>query len=208
MSFDVQSFVAKCLAARAKPDAPEAIASLVREAIADPLAVAAAVRARRADDPALPMGDVFHTSDALTIYHVALPPYLFGAPHDHATWAVIGVYEGEEAYNIYRQTPAGLIRVRYEELRAPSVRILPPELIHDIENRTGRTTRSIHVYGNRHFEMPERRLWRTPSSAPIPFSTAKSLEWGMELTRRRRHELGVDDLPPPVMPPELMSGAQ
>jgi len=205
MSFDVQSFVAKCLAARTRHDAPEAIASLVREAIADPLAVTAAVQARQADDPAPPMADVFHTSDALTIYHVALPPYLFGVPHDHATWAVVGVYQGEEAYSTYRQTPAGLIRSRYEELRAPAVRILPPELIHDIENRTGRTAGSIHVYGNRHFEMPERRLWRTPSSAPTPFSGAKAFEWGMELTLRRRRELGIEDTSTPLMPSQAMS---
>jgi predicted metal-dependent enzyme (double-stranded beta helix superfamily) len=206
MGFDVQSFVASCIVARSRPNAPEAIASLVREAIADPLAVAMAVRERRGDDPEPPMLDVFHTSEALTIYHEALPPYLFGVPHDHATWAVIGVYEGAEACNIYRETPSALSRVRYEELFAPALRILPPDMIHDVENRTGRTAGSIHVYGNRHFDLPERRIWRTPAGKPEPFSGAKAFEWGMELTRRRRHELGVEDAST-VAPREAISGA-
>jgi predicted metal-dependent enzyme (double-stranded beta helix superfamily) len=200
MGFEVAEFVRRCRAARKAPDAPQRIAGLVREAIADPAAVAATVAARQAGDPNPPMADVFVNDDDLTIYHLAFPPLLFGVPHDHAGWAVIGVYAGAEAFSIYEQRDGGLVKVGHQVIAAPAVEILPPHLIHDIENVGETATGSIHVYANRHFDMPERRLWRDGDAAPTPFSLENSYRFGMERTLRRRRELGVADESGPRLP--------
>jgi predicted metal-dependent enzyme (double-stranded beta helix superfamily) len=200
MSFDVAEFVDRCRAARAAADAPQEIAEIVRDAIADPAAIAAAVAARQAGDPAPPMVDIFVNEDSLTIYHLAFPPMLFGVPHDHAGWAVIGVYSGAEAFSIYEETNAGLVQVGRQVIAAPDVAILPPELIHDIDNPGEAASGSIHVYANRHFDLSTRRLWRDGGAGPTPFSLEASYRFGMELTLRRRRELGVTDERGPKLP--------
>jgi predicted metal-dependent enzyme (double-stranded beta helix superfamily) len=146
------------------------------------------------------MAEVFVNDDDLTIYHLAFPPMLFGVPHDHASWAVIGVYSGAEAFSIYEETNAGLVTVGRQVIAAPEVAILPPELIHDIENPGEAVSGSIHVYANRHFDMPTRRLWRDGETRPTAFSLDASYRFGMELTLRRRRELGVTDESGPRLP--------
>jgi predicted metal-dependent enzyme (double-stranded beta helix superfamily) len=162
--------------------------------------VAAAVAARQAGDPNPPMAEVFVNDADLTIYHLAFPPRLFGVPHDHAGWAVIGVYAGAEAFNVYDEVDGELVRRGRQVIAAPAVEILPPELIHDIENPGQAASGSIHVYDNRHFDMPARRLWRDGAKTASPFSLEDSYRFGMELTLRRRRELGVADESGPQLP--------
>lgn len=202
MSLDIDELVARCRAVRAAPDAAERIAALLREVVADPAAIAEAVRSRQAGQAAPSMAEVFVNDDDLTIYHLAFPPNLFGVPHDHAGWAVIGVYSGAEGFNIYERGEGGLRQVGRQVLRAPAVEVLPPDLIHDIDNPNDRPSGSIHVYANRHFDMPARRIWRDGAAAAEPFSLEKSFAYGMELTNRRRRELGIDDQSAPT-PPDL-----
>jgi predicted metal-dependent enzyme (double-stranded beta helix superfamily) len=121
-------------------------------------------------------------------------------PHDHAGWAVIGVYAGAEAFNLYEEADGELVRRGRQVIAAPAVEILPPDLIHDIENPGQTASGSIHVYDNRHFDMPARRLWRDGEMRPTPFSLENSYRFGMELTLRRRRELGVDDASGPKLP--------
>jgi len=200
MPFEVDQFVEACRAVRHLPDAPARIAALIEQAIADPNSIEAAIDARQAGLSPRPMADVFVNEDDLTIYHVACPPHVFGAPHDHAGWAVIGVYAGTESFNVYEETQTRLRWIRRDVLKAPAVRILPADLIHDIENAELETSGSIHVYSNRHFGVPERRIWRDTQSASEPFTLQKAVEFGTELTRRRRTELGISDTSMPVVP--------
>ena len=143
---------------------------------------------------------VLVNDEDLTIYHLAFPPGLFGVAHDHAGWAVIGVYSGAEAFNLYEEGEGGLRRVGRQVLSAPAVEVLPPRLIHDIDNPGGAPSGSIHVYSNRHFDLPQRRIWRDGGHEPEAFSLEKSYAYGMELTARRRKELGLDDAIAPTLP--------
>jgi predicted metal-dependent enzyme (double-stranded beta helix superfamily) len=179
MAFDAEDFVARCRAALGGADAPQRIADIVREAIADPQALAETVRARQAARGKPAMAEVFINDDTLTAYQLAWPAGLIGPPHDHAGWAVVGVYAGAEAFNVYEQRPDGtLARVGREVIAAPKVAVLPKDLIHDIEAAGETPSGSIHVYPNRHFVCPERRLWRDAESAPESFTMAKSMEYG------------------------------
>jgi predicted metal-dependent enzyme (double-stranded beta helix superfamily) len=200
MSFDVDAFVARCTAAVREPDAPQRIAELVREAIADPDAIAEVIRARHEGQSPAPMANLFVSTDELTIYHLAFPTNLYGVPHDHAGWAVIGVYKGAEAFNTYAEEHGKLVQRGRQVIEAPSVEILPPDLIHDIENTGAEASGSIHVYSNRHFDMPGRRIWRDESAAAEPFTMERSFAYGMDRTNRIRRELGMEDAEMPVVP--------
>lgn len=182
------------------PDAAAEIATLLRQAIADPNGIEAAVQRRRCGQRKSDMAEVFVSDDELTIYQVSLPGHLFGVPHDHAGWAVVGVYRGQEAFNLYEERDGCLVQTGRRVLDAPSVDILGPDLIHDIDNPTDTSSGSIHVYSNRHFDMPGRRIWRDGDVNPEPFTLARSFQYGMERTATRRRELGLPEISAPSMP--------
>jgi predicted metal-dependent enzyme (double-stranded beta helix superfamily) len=113
---------------------------------------------------------------------------------------VIGVYSGVEAFNVYEEHNGKLEQISRTVLSAPAVEILEPGLIHDIDNPSDSTSGSIHVYSNRHFDMPGRRIWRDGSHVAEPFSLERSIQFGMERTARRRRELGLRDGEMPLIP--------
>jgi predicted metal-dependent enzyme (double-stranded beta helix superfamily) len=74
--------------------------------------------------------------------------------HDHLTWAVVGVYEGEEKESIYKRTDDGsdpakakleLVSERVNE--KGHVTTLGKTGIHRISNTTNTPSLSIHMYG-------------------------------------------------------------
>src|SRR5215813_8075444 len=73
-----------------------------------------------------------------------------GSPiHDHCTWGVIGQYEGEEEETRFRITDNRLERIAVVVAHPGDVsHVYPPSRdIHQINNRSGRPTISIHIYG-------------------------------------------------------------
>ena len=189
MNFDLDALMAGCRSVRHLPDAPNRIADLLRRAIAEPDALTAAISARREARPkSLSMAQIFLNEDDLTIYQLSFPPNLWGVPHDHATWAVIGVYAGAEAFTTYDDKDGKLFAVDRQIISAGEVAVLPPDLIHDIDNPTSSLSGSIHVYGNRHFDHPGRRIWRRTTDSAEPFSPDKAFRYSMALTEERRRE--------------------
>lgn len=74
--------------------------------------------------------------------------------HDHLTWALIGVYGGEERETLYRRLDDGsnpkvarLEKVNERMNRKGHVTILGNNGIHRVDNVSLKTTMSIHVYG-------------------------------------------------------------
>lgn len=74
--------------------------------------------------------------------------------HDHLTWAVVGVYEGEERESIYRRTDDGsnpkkaTLVLASERINAKGhVTVLGRAGIHRIDNVSAKPSHSIHVYG-------------------------------------------------------------
>ena len=187
MSCDLDDLVADCCFVRHLQDAPNRIADLLSRAVTQPDALATALDVRRDAGPkSRSMAQILLNEEDLTIYQLSFPPHLWGVPHDHATWGVIGVYAGAEAFNVYEEKDGGLIVVDRRVIAAGEVAMLPPDLIHDIENPTSTLSGSIHIYGNRHFDQPDRRIWRTANEIAEPFSRDKSFLYGMALTEQRR----------------------
>lgn len=74
--------------------------------------------------------------------------------HDHLTWALIGVYDGEERQAIYRRTDdrsnpklAKLEKVNEGTNRKGHVTVLGEAGIHKVDNISDNPALSIHVYG-------------------------------------------------------------
>jgi len=74
--------------------------------------------------------------------------------HDHLTWALIGVYEGEEREALFRRTDDGsnprLAKIEPVSERVHKkgqVTVLGHKGIHRVDNISLRPTFSVHVYG-------------------------------------------------------------
>ena len=74
--------------------------------------------------------------------------------HDHLTWAIVGVYDGEERESIYRRTDNGsdprkarLEMVSERINKKGHVTVLGKSAIHRIDNISIRPSLSIHMYG-------------------------------------------------------------
>lgn len=74
--------------------------------------------------------------------------------HDHLTWALIGVYDGEEREALFRRTDDGsnpkiakIEKVSEKINRKGHVTVLGNRGIHRVDNVSDKPTTSIHVYG-------------------------------------------------------------
>lgn len=74
--------------------------------------------------------------------------------HDHLTWALVGVYDGQEKETLYRRTDDGsnpkLARLEMVSERVNSkghVTVLGEAGIHRVDNPFSKPALSIHVYG-------------------------------------------------------------
>jgi predicted metal-dependent enzyme (double-stranded beta helix superfamily) len=74
--------------------------------------------------------------------------------HDHLTWAMVSLFDGEERESIYRRTDdksnskVAKLELASERINKPGhITILGEAGIHKIDNISAATSRSIHVYG-------------------------------------------------------------
>ena len=100
-----------------------------------------------------------HNADDLTILRVAWTPGMRMVPHDHKTWAVIGMYGGVEDNAFYRRdSERGLTESGGKQVHAGDVLVLGDDTIHSVANTRHEFAVAIHVYGNDFFA-PGRSEW-------------------------------------------------
>ena len=148
--FDLDRFIADCRAAMAERDGHRAVREVVARAVVDPADVLAKLgEPRRAEVQRL------HHAPDLTVLNVVFGPGMTVMPHNHAMWAVIGVYTGCEDNIFWRriETEDGP-RIEAAGARALRVRDCAPlgrDIIHSVTNPIPRLTGAIHVYGGDFF---------------------------------------------------------
>src|SRR5687768_13493172 len=101
--FDIEGFIADCLAARARPDYLAALRERLLTAISRPDEIAAAFAGDQGEET------LVHAGPALTLVHVRLSPNVLFPPHNHHMEALIGTYQGGEAHRRYLRRGAGLV---------------------------------------------------------------------------------------------------
>src|ERR1051326_2459068 len=115
--FDLDRFVADCRAAIADSSPQKAVRELLAQAMANRAGVLKAIGGPTA-------GGVkpIYSGDDVTIYNVVWAPLMTILPHDHRTWAVIGVYTGAEDNVYWRRLRSDAGESRVEAAGARSLR--------------------------------------------------------------------------------------
>jgi len=146
----------------------------LREAVraSDLAAVADAVRNAIRQEPFAQArsSQLLHSETGLTVLHAAVNPGFVSPPHDHRTWAVIGVYDGQEDNTFYRLTGESrrIERSGSRSLRPGDVLKLGIEAIHQICNPLSNKLIALHVYGKNIFNI-ERSAWDPVTGSEHPF---------------------------------------
>ena len=135
---------------------------------ADPGRVLAAV-----GEPTGPGLIPIHNSPELTVVNVIWKPGAIIRPHDHQTWAVIGVYTGREDNIYWRRIPGGIEAAGAKNLGAGDVTPLGRDIVHSVINPLEKLTGAIHVYGGDFFRV-ERSEWDPETLVEAPYDMAKT----------------------------------
>lgn len=152
--FVLTEFVDACrTAVDAGTDVPQTIAGLLRDLIAEPTALAAAVPAFADDDiETSPLGfrlggeAVLHQDPDLTVMVLDTLPGVVQPPHDHAMNAFIGVFDGCEQQRFWTRTSDGVEATTGRMLEAGEMVALGERAIHAISAPSGEAARAVHVY--------------------------------------------------------------
>ncbi|HTX48019.1 MAG TPA: hypothetical protein VME40_01395 [Caulobacteraceae bacterium] len=181
--FDLERFIEDCRRLAGDAHGPKRVLDLMREAVSDPAAVKAAV------PPLAPKVGVldaplFRAPD-LTVLNVALAPGRLSIPHDHRMWAVIGIYEGEEANTFFRRTDHGLEAANHRTVHAGEAMLLGADVVHAIENTGAGPTLGLHVYGG-DLLGAQRSMWDPHTDAERPYDVPQFYSWCRDLAGMRR----------------------
>jgi len=157
MKFDIESFIAECKSAVNGDNPQGVISEIVQNAVMDYKGVMNAI-----GEPKRAMIEKIYVSDDLTIINVVWAPKMTIMPHNHNTWAVIGVYSGREDNIFWRRIKNdnnGKIEAAgAQTIAAGEVAKLGKNIVHSVTNPTASFTGAIHVYGGNFFEI-ERSEW-------------------------------------------------
>jgi predicted metal-dependent enzyme (double-stranded beta helix superfamily) len=169
--FDKDRFIADCHAALDGAQSSRNVREVVARAVSDPAAVVASLGEPKAGG-IVPI----HRSSEVTILNVLWPSQMVIMPHNHNTWAVIGVYGGREDNILWRRLPAdstrGIEAAGAKSLCTGDALAFGPDLIHSVVNPSARLTGAIHAYGG-DFLAIERSEWDPDSLQEQPYDTEK-----------------------------------
>jgi predicted metal-dependent enzyme (double-stranded beta helix superfamily) len=119
-----------------------------------------------------------YRGDDLTILNVVWAPLMTIMPHDHRTWAVIGIYGGAEDNMYWRRVGEAEGRARVEAAGARSLRVgdaepLGRDIVHSVTNPIPRLTAAIHVYRG-DFMAIARSEWDPETLIERPYDSDKN----------------------------------
>lgn len=173
MAFDLDAFTASCISANQGEHPQQAVATLLRAAVDEPGSIFKAL-----GEPTLATVEKLYVSDQLTIINVIWAPKMTLLPHNHNTWAVIGVYAGREDNIFWRRlkddTEGKIEAAGAKSIAAGEVVALGKDLIHSVTNPTPAFTSAIHVYGGNFFEM-DRSEWDPMDLTENPYDIDKNM---------------------------------
>jgi predicted metal-dependent enzyme (double-stranded beta helix superfamily) len=171
--FDKEQFISDCRAALIGDRTSHNAREVVKGAIADSSAVI-----RGLGEPKKGGLDVLHRSNELTVLNVLWPAGMIVMPHNHALWAVIGVYNGREDNILWRRLPDdanGRIEAAgARTLASGDTLAFGADVIHSVVNPLGRITGAIHVYGGDFFAV-SRNEWDPELLHEKPYDMEKVL---------------------------------
>lgn len=155
--FNLENFIEDCKTAIRNDPTHKSIAELLKGSMHDTSAIM-----KEIGEPAAGGLNAIYKSPELTILNVVWKPSMMLMPHDHAMWAVIGIYSGREDNIFWRRInddPQGRIEAAgAKALSVGDVAPLGKDVIHSVSNPIDKYTGAIHIYGGDFFEA-ERLEW-------------------------------------------------
>ena len=112
-----------------------------------------------------------YNDENLTILNVIWAPLMMMPPHNHHTWASIGVYTGREDNIIWQRTDDRIEAAGATALSEKEVFELPGNGIQSVTNPISQLTGAIHIYGGNFF-IPGRSEWDADSLGERPYNLA------------------------------------
>ena len=167
--FDKERFIQDCRDALKERDSQGAVQQLVERAVSDPASLIRAL-----GEPARSGIETVYRGSDLTILNLGWGPRMTIKPHDHRTWAVIGIYGGREENTFFRRKEGGLTRHGTKELNAKDTARLGADVIHAVVNPLDQITAAIHVYGGDFFAIP-RSEWNPQTLVEQPYDVADTI---------------------------------
>jgi predicted metal-dependent enzyme (double-stranded beta helix superfamily) len=169
--FNLANFVADCRSAIEADPTHMTVQELARTAFSDPGAVLAEI-----GEPKCSGLIPIYQSKTLTIVNVVWKPGMTVMPHNHAMWAVIGIYGGREDNIFWRRIkddPEGRIEAAgAKALSTGDVAPLGKDIIHSVTNPIQKLTGAIHIYGGDFFAA-ERSEWDCEFLTEHPYDMSK-----------------------------------
>jgi predicted metal-dependent enzyme (double-stranded beta helix superfamily) len=183
--FETERFIEECRVALQERAPHLAIKDLVAKAVAAPGEVEQAL----GTPTEAGIKTILH-SDELTILNVVWAPMMSIYPHDHRTWAVIGIYGGQEDNAFYRRRKdePGLDEVNSRSLSEEDTITLGEDVIHAVANPWRKFTGAIHVYGGDFFAI-ERSEWESTMAAEQRYSVEHAMRTFAEANERAKELL-------------------
>jgi predicted metal-dependent enzyme (double-stranded beta helix superfamily) len=125
-------------------------------------------------EPAKAGVSALYRGEDLTILNVVWAPLMTIMPHDHRTWAVIGIYTGAEDNMYWRRVGENRVEAAGAcSLRVGDAEALGRDIIHSVTNPIPRLTAAIHVY-RRDFMAIARSEWDPETLLERPYDGDKN----------------------------------
>ena len=124
---------------------------------------------------------VIHRDETLTMMNIIWPPGIITEPHNHNSWAVIGIYQGREDNLLWERTVDGIQPAGALTLAAGDTYAMDRDDIHTAFNPSQSLTGAIHIYEGDFLTTPKRE-WDPVTHKERPrimaetFGKFKSLE--------------------------------
>ena len=170
---DADQLVADCRAAIAEKST-RAVREVVARAVSD-----AGTIMRAFGEPSSGGINAILRTPELTILNIHWPVGQIVMPHNHNTWAVIGVYSGREDNILWRRLPdeaEGQIEAAgAKSLAAGDTIAFGADVIHSVVNPVRQVTSALHVYGGDFFAI-ERSEWDPHSHREHRYDLEKALQ--------------------------------
>ena len=146
MALTVDDIVERCRTAIGEHTPQLAVRDVMDELVRDRDALAAAV------GPVTEGGiRRLHRADDLTVLHIAWTPGMQLNPHEHAMWAVVGLYGGQEDNTFFRRAESGIETSGGRSLEPGHVLVMGDDTIHAVANPRREYAVALHVYGGDFF---------------------------------------------------------
>lgn len=165
--FDVDTFIADCVACLDETDPRRAAREVLERALADSPSVVNALQ------PDIGGIKLLYNTPEMTVINVVWAPGMQLYPHNHEMWALIGVYTGQEDNEFFRRNPdgPGLVPSNGKSLGQGDIAAMGTETIHAVSNPLRQLTGGIHIYGGDFVKQP-RSMWEPPDNAEVPYDSS------------------------------------